>query len=117
MLIQTDSGPNITHINAVGNGLVAVSTRRPDHIEIGVYCPLDSPTTHLYTFDSPFDGNLRNEYSKIFSRENRMLFVSKNNLFDFDVTYTVSSDDEVAVPTVHTFTYSPTGQRSGYDLL
>ena len=107
VLIQTDSGPNITHINAVGNGLVAVSTRRPDHIEIGVYCPLDSPTTHLYTFDSPFDGNLRNEYSKIFSREIRMLFVSKNNLFDFDVTYTVSSDDEVAVPTVHTFSVFP----------
>lgn len=107
VVIQTDSGPNMTHINEIGNNLVAVSTRRPDHVGITVYSPLDFPTAHLYAFDAPIDYDLRYGYSKMFSQEGKMLFVSRQDLFAFQISYSVANDDEVATPVVNTFSVFP----------
>jgi len=107
VVMNTDFGPNLTHVNEIGNDLVAVSTRRPDHIDISIYSPLDFPATHLYTFDTPIDHDLHNAYSNIFSQMGKMLFVSKQNLFSFDISYTVPSDDEVATPALNRFSVFP----------
>ncbi len=99
--------PNKTHLNDVGNNLLAITARQLDQIDINILCPLDFPTNHSFSFSSPYDGELRYHHSKVFSRTGWLTFVSKQNIFGFNVHYSVPNDDEVATPAVNAFTVYP----------
>lgn len=104
---QYEFSSSKAHLNEVGNNLLAITARQMEQIDIKIYCPLDFPNVHSFSFDSPYDAELRYEYSKVFSSPNRIVFVSKQHIFGFNVHYYVPNDDEVATPPANAFTAYP----------
>ena len=107
VISQYEFSSNKSHLNDVGNNLLAITARQMNQIDINIYCPLDFPSVHSFSFDSLYDPELRYEYSKVFSRTGRLTFVSKQNIFGFNVHYYVPNDDEVATPVLNAFTAYP----------
>lgn len=107
VILQKDYTHAKTHVSDIGNRLLAVTTRGLNVIVIDVFCPLDFPTMHHFYFGSPLDYDIRYVYSKVLSHGDKMLFVSGQHLFVFDVDYSNPNADEVQAPAANAFTVYP----------
>jgi len=98
-------GSTIPCMDNLSDNIVAVLARLEESIRINVFCTLDFPTVHNFTFPSPPYHATLPGYT--FTHENKLFLISGGVIYSFHVDYTLPNADEAVAPPIPSLSAYP----------
>jgi len=98
-------GPTRPNLDNINEFIVTYTSRMENQILINALCTLDFPTPHSFSFAAPQTNVYLPTYTYPYS--DKLLLISDNILYPFDIDFSVSNDDSAIITPINTISAYP----------